>query len=912
MTIDAVSIEGAERLEEVIGAAAARCRQRPGAIDGDEPFSLLGLDSLRRIELAAELEDVLGRSLPEDLLDGCPDVRSLAVRLHRICTLPRDVVQDPYELMLADAVLPEDVCPAGRVAASPALGGARRILLTGATGFLGAALAREILQQTGATLVCLARPGGGVRADTRVRELLVPAPVCCEAFERRVRVVDGDLSRPLLGLEPSAFDTLASEVDAICHAAAAVNWATSYAGLRAPNVAGTLELLRLACRKGVPFHFVSSLSVCYSSSAAPEVDETFDALTALRGVHLGYAQSKIVGEALVREAGRRGLPVRIYRPGLISGDSRTGWFNRDDLLSTLIRGCVRMGAAPDLDWTLDALPVDVGARAIIGLSGEPGPFFHLAHPRPRHWRECVLWMRLYGYPLRLVPYAAWLRRLELETESTSAEAMAHPLRALRGFFLTRPEGEHGLTLPELYEEGRRTRAVQRRTMEILEGKFSVSSAPGPPAHWPPGPPAPRPWSCPPLDAALLDTYFAAYIRGGELPPPATPTRGTVSPVSLDAAFFGRVTGLDVTAVQPLSAGSDHSIVSELAGWRSRRPTGLFRFRLDVNTSAGRTTRDVVVKSKPRDTDVIDAGEALAHICDPAVGAAYTRWRDRLGMTGSHMRELAIYSQTDPRFVAHAPQVLAAVVDPNTDMWLVVLEQIADASLMDAVDRPAAWTRSSLAAAVDGLAALHAVWYGRERDLVAAPWIGTVPTTRAMSDMTDLWVALANHAEPAFSSWTNTEITSIQRGLIQTVERWWPSLEHAPRTLIHHDFNPRNICIRGTGSSSRLCAYDWELATLGAPQRDLAELLCFVLSPDAERKEAQVWIDRHRAQLSRETECQIDAAVWEAGFRAALCDVLINRLATYALIHRVRPQRFLPRVVRTWRRLHQLFPLEAAR
>ena len=49
----------------------------------------------------------------------------------------------------------------------------------------------------------------------------------------------------------------------------------------------------------------------------------------------------------------RGLPVRIYRPALISGDSRTGAFNRDDILTTLIRGCVHMGAAPDLDWTLD-------------------------------------------------------------------------------------------------------------------------------------------------------------------------------------------------------------------------------------------------------------------------------------------------------------------------------------------------------------------------------------------------------------------------------------------------------------------------------------------------------------------------------------------------------------------------------
>ena len=93
-----------------------------------------------------------------------------------------------------------------------------------------------------------------------------------------------------------------------------MNWVYTYSGLRAANVSGTLELLRLASRRGIPFHFVSSLSVCYAVDGPAAVDESFDPLPHLRGIHLGYAQSKVVGEALVQEAGRRGLPVRIYRP----------------------------------------------------------------------------------------------------------------------------------------------------------------------------------------------------------------------------------------------------------------------------------------------------------------------------------------------------------------------------------------------------------------------------------------------------------------------------------------------------------------------------------------------------------------------------------------------------------------------
>ena len=323
-------------------------------------------------------------------------------------------------------------------------------------------------------------------------------------------------------MSQSRYDELAREVDAVCHCGAAVNWVFSYAGLRASNVIGTLELLRLACRRNAAFHFISSLSACYSTEGPRAADETFDALPFLRGVQLGYAQTKIVAEALVREAGARGLPVRIYRPALISGHSVTGAFNRDDLISALVRGCVEMGTAPDLDWKLDCEPVDSVATAIVGLSKAPGPVFHLGHAHPRHWRECVLWMRIYGYEVRLISYHAWLRQLDRDTRPGAAGGTAHALRPLRSFFLDRPAGARGLTLPELYEERRRTRATGSRTRALLSQNGTVSPA---------------------LDATLLDTYFSAFRAQGDLPDPPAANRsreGGTQSLRLDAEFFSRV------------------------------------------------------------------------------------------------------------------------------------------------------------------------------------------------------------------------------------------------------------------------------------------------------------------------------------------------------------------------------------
>jgi aminoglycoside phosphotransferase (APT) family kinase protein len=269
-----------------------------------------------------------------------------------------------------------------------------------------------------------------------------------------------------------------------------------------------------------------------------------------------------------------------------------------------------------------------------------------------------------------------------------------------------------------------------------------------------------------------------------------------------------------------------------------------------------------------------------------------------------VREIEIYRQADPRFTRHAPALLGSKMDDASGTWLMALEDLSGAQLLNSADTPEAWRRADIEAALAGLASLHAIWYGREAELRQKPWIGYVQSGTGMAEMSDLWAALAAHAAPAFSSWAHPDIASMQRRLIASIPRWWPALEVAPRTLIHHDFNPRNICLR----NSALCAYDWELATIGAPQRDLVELLCFVL-PGSSAGEVQGWIDYYRLALEQASGALIDPDDWKLGFRAALYDLMIDRLATYALVHRIRRQSFLPRIVRTWWRLYEQFPLE---
>ena len=866
----------------------------PGAIEAGTPLTAYGIDSLGALELVASLEDRFDCRLPESLLTDCPDLERLISALNREAPSGDNGVLDStldggLDRMLADARLPGDIRPLDAPPPRATHGGP--VLLTGATGFLGAALLRDLID-AGTEVICLVRSTSESPAD-RVRDNLRRYGLWHEGDARRMRAVPGDIELPRLGLPADEYSRLACEVDAIFHAAADVSWVSAYDALRSANVVATTALLRFASdtvRKR--FHFVSSLSVCFAHGGPAEVSEELEMLPWIGRLPLGYAQSKCVAEALVREAARRGLPAQIYRPALLAGHSASGAMNADDLIAALLRGCIRMGAAPDLDWVFDAVPVDTAAATIVKLARTGGPecqTFHLRHPRPRHWRECVLWTNVFGYPVRLEPYGVWQDRLAREARDAS-----HPLYRLRGFFSRRIAG---LTAPEHYEEHVRSHAACAATR-------SSERAAG--------------IEYPALDAERLDSYLSDLIRHDRLPPPPKqlsarrqhpPSAGWIDRLEpLLRRHFAderlRVAGADIERL-----GSEHSIISELTAWKRKGHAGLWRARLMLQRGTQRQPLDLMVKIKAPDADTIEVAQTTADVVDADVSRELARFRDRIGLRGGHVRELEVYGlQSDVRFARHMPLCYGSWQDERAESWGLLLERLDGMDAIDATGDPRAWTPARVEAAIDGIAEMHAVWLGREHELLAAPWIGHVPSAASMVEMAPLWAALAEHAAPMFAKWVAPSLVNVHAELVASVSQWWPVLEALPRTLIHHDFNTRNIAIRPTARWAEARAPttgSWR--PIGAPQRDLAELLCFVLSHDPEVDELRHYVERHRVQLERHSGRAISPELWFEGFRSALNDVLVSRLAFYALIHRIRPQTFLPRVLSTWVRLHTLAP-----
>ena len=203
-------------------------------------------------------------------------------------------------------------------------------------------------------------------------------------------------------------------------------------------------------------------------------------------------------------------------------------------------------------------------------------------------------------------------------------------------------------------------------------------------------------------------------------------------------------------------------------------------------------------------------------------------------------------------VAHLRHLLALA--PLVELVAEAVAPDHDARLEhDAVAVPAALAHHDACVQAAALADADVVQHGHARDQYAAG--------------ADL-AALADHAAPFFSEWGGIELTRRHRALLDGVDEWWRPLESLPRTLIHNDFNPRNLALRGTADAPTLCAYDWELATIGVPQRDLAELLCFVLGRQPSRADVTHLLEVHRATLEAGVGRPIDPAAWRLDSQAS--------------------------------------------
>jgi len=438
--------------ETVLAGIWAKVLGRPHIGIHDDFFALGGHSLLAAQAIALIRTNFTTHDIPLHMLYEAPTIATFARALGRGTLPPANV--EPADLHREVALDPAITPPT--ITRRPLGAQPTGIFLTGATGFLGAFLLNQLLTQTSANIYCLVRDTDTQAAGRRIQQTLAGYHLWHDSWHSRIIPVLGDLREPLFGLNVQTFRDLASATDVIYHAGGQVHYLYPYPALKAANVQGTIEIIRLACQERLkPIHYISSILTA-ASNAGAHVYEDDD----LGDCHdpTGYGQSKWVAEGILRLARKRGVPVAIYRPGRIGSHSRTGAANSNDFFIHLLAGCLQLGLAPDVPMEENLIPVDYTAQAIVHLSKQTGSAnktFHMLNPESISWPRVVGGTQALGYPLQMASYQIWYSAL---VDAAAADP-SHPLNTLLPFL---PQGQMA------------TRWIERLERQAAAGKWFMS------------------------------------------------------------------------------------------------------------------------------------------------------------------------------------------------------------------------------------------------------------------------------------------------------------------------------------------------------------------------------------------------------------------------------------------------------
>ncbi|PQQ31340.1 non-ribosomal peptide synthetase [Photorhabdus luminescens] len=291
------------------------------------------------------------------------------------------------------------------------------VLLTGATGFLGIYLLRDLLQQITGRVICLVRATDNSAGLSRIIKNAHCYGIDHDIDFSRVEIVVGDIAKAKFDLTEAEYQSLSERVSKIYHAAAHINFVLPYSSVKGANVDGIVEVINFCChRERKKLEYISTIAVF--APDYPQQPITEDSLPDYpNSLSIGYTQSKWVAEQYVQQARYQGVDINIYRIGRISGDSVTGACQEDDFLWLQIKSFIQMEIAPYPELlTTDLLPVDFVSQAIVALSASnkihEHQNFHLFHPKGTDFTPAYLAITQAEYDITTVSESAWLEKLE--------------------------------------------------------------------------------------------------------------------------------------------------------------------------------------------------------------------------------------------------------------------------------------------------------------------------------------------------------------------------------------------------------------------------------------------------------------------------------------------------------------------
>lgn len=314
---------------------------------------------------------------------------------------------------------------------------------------------------------------------------------------------------------------------------------------------------------------------------------------------------------------------------------------------------------------------------------------------------------------------------------------------------------------------------------------------------------------------------------------------------------------------------------------------------------------LVLKSKATDQEVMQMNQKIAGLTSREISLLHRQLKESLGFKQSDLREIKLYQCQDPLLKQFMPEIFGTYLDLERELFLVAMENLDQPNILlkNTASSPELWHSSLIENVLTQLAYFHSLYYESYSIWEKEPWIEVFSKEQEIQKK-PLWEKIVEHQRHEFPDLFTKETDLLARSLLTEFENICELLSKAPKTLIHNDCNPRNLCLKTKSEMQQLILFDWELACIHVPQRDVCEFLAYVLTEETTYEEYCCYVEHYYQEIQSFLKISYPKELFWEIYTASCQEFLLNRLGLYSLVYTLKDYDFFERVFRVHTKMLQ--------
>lgn len=367
-------------------------------------------------------------------------------------------------------------------------------------------------------------------------------------------------------------------------------------------------------------------------------------------------------------------------------------------------------------------------------------------------------------------------------------------------------------------------------------------------------------------AAIVSGEFAkAHEKLGRNKPVKWLLKSEITPSFVASSLNGFFENKNIQNIQAKPCDLlENGILTNIASKVNKKIIGFIPFQVEYKENDSLETNDILIKSKPLDDEVIKGLHTIAASINPELSDLLRKSKRNLEYHKCHLKEIELYEYLNKSGFKNMPAYYGKHVNSKREIYMLIQEflDVSSMKIINSENHPEYWKAGIIRSVITTITRFHqnAVVTGFKHVHEFKPWKSKALYKKMMQI---LITECANEKHQLMLCALNDTIDDLETE-VTTI--------HIEKTIIHNDFNPRNIAVRNDDFP---IIYDWELAVIDFPHRDIVEFLSFVLKQGFTKDEFYFYLKIH-FQL-------YDTANWEDwlnAYRYSLKVYIITRLSFY--------------------------------